>query len=416
MAWTFNLRSGYLSSDSDDPKDDNDSKPASRPDELFDLSSREDHATFVPNPWSLAKLNAASKKKPSQPVKKDPKSSYKPASKPSSNVSTKPAPLNDSFPSSDGTLVDENDVPTRTTKPLSSFPTNKSNAKSNNAQKVIAQAPPARIIPSASVKSRPPKLATYKFHRDPVQTKPPPPSKEKVVSNTIDSRISSSTPSDPDQLPATRRLTRDPKTSKPPVSTRPEDIFRPVESFVNAYTSNTLSESPAWTKPLNRSYLDEPEADTICEPRPMPFRSAVPVLDSVREDDEYDIPLPSRSKSRPAFRDIYESFQPDGDKEWSTLPSRKKARIPAPPKKLPITTKFRLPPYTMRPLDKVPSSSDAVIPNPKLTLYMPPAPIRDESDPFKEDEAVAAPLTIRRATIRDEERLQKLLNERRTAF
>ncbi|KZT36573.1 hypothetical protein SISSUDRAFT_58925 [Sistotremastrum suecicum HHB10207 ss-3] len=280
MAWTFNLRSGYLSSDSDDPKDDDDSKPASRPHELFDLSSREDHATFVPNPWSLAKLNAASKKKPLQPVKKDPKSSSKPASKPSSKISTKPPTLNDSFPSSDGTLVDENDVPTRTTKPLSSFPTKKSNAKSNNAQKVTAQAPPARIIPSASVKSRPPKLATYKFHRDPVQTKPPPPSKEKVVSNTIDSRISSSTPSDPNQLPATRRLTRDPETSKPPVSTRPEEIFRPVESFVNACTSNTLSESPAWTKTVLISTTPKP----IRSASPVPCRSDLPYLSSTASE------------------------------------------------------------------------------------------------------------------------------------
>ena len=72
--WSFTLRSGQCFSDSDD---ESDSEPQTLPahpssdDALLkdiDISSRPDNAQFKSNPWSIAKVNAASRPKPARPV------------------------------------------------------------------------------------------------------------------------------------------------------------------------------------------------------------------------------------------------------------------------------------------------------------------------------------------------------------
>lgn len=83
--WSFNLRTCGLASD-DDPDSDNDLPPDQLSNDTeflrqIDLSSRQDHAEYKPNPWSIAKVNAASR--PKAPVV------IKPAGLPA-NAKTKP--------------------------------------------------------------------------------------------------------------------------------------------------------------------------------------------------------------------------------------------------------------------------------------------------------------------------------------
>lgn len=60
-AWSFNFRSGAYDVDS---SDDSDAEPCSSDAALIkdlDISSREDKATYKANPWSIAKINAATR-------------------------------------------------------------------------------------------------------------------------------------------------------------------------------------------------------------------------------------------------------------------------------------------------------------------------------------------------------------------
>ncbi|KAJ7161384.1 hypothetical protein C8R43DRAFT_1233633, partial [Mycena crocata] len=74
--WTFNLRSTKTNPDSDSDSDSNDDAPANSISEEsrllndFCLSNREEAVVYKPNPFSIAKINAASRpKRPSTPPK-----------------------------------------------------------------------------------------------------------------------------------------------------------------------------------------------------------------------------------------------------------------------------------------------------------------------------------------------------------
>ena len=60
-AWSFSFRSGAFDVES---SDDSDTEPGSSDALLIkdlDISSREDNATYKANPWSIAKINAATR-------------------------------------------------------------------------------------------------------------------------------------------------------------------------------------------------------------------------------------------------------------------------------------------------------------------------------------------------------------------
>lgn len=71
--WSFNLRSCVLGADEDCDSDDDLSPNQLSTDTEFlreiDLSSRQDHAQYKPNPWSIAKVNAASRSKLPTPIR-----------------------------------------------------------------------------------------------------------------------------------------------------------------------------------------------------------------------------------------------------------------------------------------------------------------------------------------------------------
>ena len=67
MDWTFNLRTPYYSG-SDDEDDSSETEQTAVSDNSssllteFDLSSRQDNAFHKPNPWTIAKINATTRK------------------------------------------------------------------------------------------------------------------------------------------------------------------------------------------------------------------------------------------------------------------------------------------------------------------------------------------------------------------
>lgn len=63
FSWSYSLRSGGLFLDEDVEDDGKATTTNPRPSDTLDLSKRDDAAQFKPNPWSLAKLNAATRKK-----------------------------------------------------------------------------------------------------------------------------------------------------------------------------------------------------------------------------------------------------------------------------------------------------------------------------------------------------------------
>jgi hypothetical protein len=72
--WSYNLRTGAALSDDEcsDTHNESPRHPLSQEAELLrqiDISSRQDEALYKPNPWSIAKVNAASRPKPSNPQK-----------------------------------------------------------------------------------------------------------------------------------------------------------------------------------------------------------------------------------------------------------------------------------------------------------------------------------------------------------
>ena len=78
--WVFNLRDCAQDSESDE--DGADTKRSSESDILktMDLSSREDTAHYKPNPWAIAKLNAACRPPPPPPIQPEPNAACRPPS------------------------------------------------------------------------------------------------------------------------------------------------------------------------------------------------------------------------------------------------------------------------------------------------------------------------------------------------